>query len=62
MKTTTYYGEFSFDTGGGRSELAIKLARMLCQLNHPSMTGRTVDLSEYLEPFAGRERPTRLSW
>jgi hypothetical protein len=55
MHATTYYGEFHLcDTEEG-SELAKAFARMFCQLNHPSMTGRTLDVSAYLKEFIGKE-------
>jgi hypothetical protein len=55
MHATTYYGEFNLcDTEGG-SERAKALARMLCRLNHPSMTGRTLEVFDYLKDFIGPE-------
>ena len=55
MHATTYYGEFNDRDPKEGSELAEAFARMLCQLNHPSMTGRTLDVSAYLKDFIGRE-------
>lgn len=55
MHPTTYYGEFDRCDPEEGSELAKCFARMLCQLNHPSMTGRTLDVSAYLKDFFGPE-------
>lgn len=64
MHAVTYYGEFNMSATNEVSELARTLARMMCQLNHPSMVGRPLNLSAHLEPFVGREREcaSRLSW
>jgi hypothetical protein len=55
MHATTCYGEFNLCDIEKGSELAKAFERMLCQLNHPSMTGRTLDVSAYMKDFIGRE-------
>lgn len=64
MKATTYYGEFNLSGAEHGSDLARSLARLMCQLSHPSMAGRPLDLSAYLKEFLGRESEplTRRSW
>jgi hypothetical protein len=64
MNATTYYGEFKLSGAEEGSDLARSFARLMCQLNHPSMAGRPLDLSAYLKDFLGRESEplTRRSW
>lgn len=45
----THYGEFNLSGVEEGSELARTLKRLLCQMNHPSMRGRTLDLPAYLK-------------
>jgi len=57
MFATTHYGEFNHCEPEEGSELAKAFKRVLCQLNHPSMAGRTLDVSPYLKDLLGREAP-----
>ena len=64
MHATTHYGEFNLTESENGSDLARSFARLMCQLNHPSMAGRPLDLSAFLKDFLGRESEplTRRSW
>lgn len=45
MHAVTHFGEFNFSKVNDSSDVARTLQRLLCQMNHPSMKGRTLDLS-----------------
>jgi hypothetical protein len=64
MHATTYFGEFKLAAAKEASDLAQSLARLLCRLNHPSIAGRSLDLSDYLKDFLGQESEplSRQSW
>ena len=64
MQAMTHFGEFNLSGAEDGSDLARSFARLMCQLNHPSMAGRPLDLSAYLKDFLGRESEplSRRSW
>lgn len=49
MHKLTYFGDFEIFPVAEGSEMADKLRRMICQMNHPSMTGRSPEAARRLQ-------------